>query len=277
MSKKGLKRKPGLQFLADEIDDLFAQDNNAKRNKLEDTNKKLSRLDEYDKDEGREGSRNFQHWAEIFESNTKSEVMKSKTFMKNFGVKVKKQKDRVQEYMQEQETKLAGSDDRFVEIFEKLYSETPTTPSIPDKLDGEAPSAGKEDHFLFKDAQSVISGGYSLLKQFKETEEQLKNYKLDLPTTKWKQDGRDMKELLACGREYGEKLIEEKLVPKAYPSPHPDRYKVDEKDNIISELFNDSRKAANEDNWGTIAADQVKKLTAIAKTIPFKTPERTAH
>lgn len=51
-------------------------------------------------------TRNFQQWAEIFESNTKGEAIKSKTFMKNFGERVRKQKDRVRLYMQEQEKAL---------------------------------------------------------------------------------------------------------------------------------------------------------------------------
>lgn len=44
-------------MLSDEPDSLFAEDNNSKRSKYGDAAKKLSRLDEYDKDEGRESSR----------------------------------------------------------------------------------------------------------------------------------------------------------------------------------------------------------------------------
>ncbi|KAI1210649.1 uncharacterized protein F4807DRAFT_422162 [Annulohypoxylon truncatum] len=269
MSKRGLKRKPGLQLLSDQSDGLFIKDNNAKRNKLGDTNKRLSRLDEYEKDEGREGSRNFQRWAEIFESNTKGEMMKSKTFMKNFGEKIKKQNDCMRLFMQVREKEFAESEGRFVGAFARLYS----TAAVSSGTFG----ASKEDHVLFKDAQSVISGGYSLLKQFKETDEQLKNFKIDLPIAKWKQDGRDVKELLACGREYGEKLIERNLAPDSYPSPHPDRYKADEKNDMVSELFKDSGKATDGDSWGTIAADQVKKLSAVAKTIPIKAVERSKY
>ncbi|KAI1461148.1 hypothetical protein F4805DRAFT_454085 [Annulohypoxylon moriforme] len=269
MSKKGLKRKPGLQLLSDESDGLFVKDNNAKRNKPSHTNKNLSRLDEYDEDEGRDGSRNFQRWAEIFDSNTKGEAIKSKTFMKNFGEKTRKQKDRVNLYMQELDKELATKKNQFVGGLEKLYSIASISPGKS--------GTSKEEHVLFKEVQSVISGGLSLIKQFKETDEQLKNYKLDLPTAKWKQDGRDMKELLACGREYGEKLIERKLAPKTYPSPQPDRYKAGEKDNLVSGLFKDSEKVTDGDNWGSIAADQVKTFAAIAKTIPIKAIDRSKY
>ncbi|OTA94035.1 hypothetical protein M434DRAFT_384818 [Hypoxylon sp. CO27-5] len=275
MSKRGLKRKVDSQLDSDEADGLFIKNSNPKRNITRDKKKRLSRLEEYAEDEGREGSRNFQRWAEIFESNTKGEVMKSKTFVKNFGAKVKKQTDRVRDYMQEQEKKLTGgSKDEFVEAFEKLYSATVLPTGTSKVSGGKALGTGKESHVLFKDAQAIISGGYSLLKQFMETEERLKDYKIGLPTVKWKQDKQDIKELLACGREVGEKLIEEKLAPKSYPSPKPDRYKSSEKENIAAELFKNSHKASDGSHWGVVAADQVKKFAAIAKTIPVKASER---
>ncbi|KAI0843345.1 hypothetical protein F5Y06DRAFT_302593 [Hypoxylon sp. FL0890] len=278
MSKRGIKRKAGLQSLIDpdESDSLF-KDTNAKRSKPKDKNKRLSRLEEYVEDEGREGSRNFQRWAEIFESNTKGEVMKSKTFMKNFSVKVKKHTDRVREYMREREKKLTESKDQSAEVFEKLYSATVLPPGTSNASGSKAGGASKESHVLFKEAQAVMSGGYSLLKQFKETDEQLKTFKLEFPTAKWKQDKQDIKELLACGREVGEKLVEEKLAPKGYPSPQPDRYKVNEKEGVAAELFKDSRKGSDGDNWGAVAADQVKRFAAIAKTVPVKGSERERH
>ncbi|KAI0900494.1 hypothetical protein F4806DRAFT_491383 [Annulohypoxylon nitens] len=267
MSKRGLKRKPGLQLLSDEPDSLFTEDNNSKRSKYGDAAKKLSRLDEYDKDEGRESSRNFQQWAEIFESNTKGEAIKSKTFMKNFGERVRKQKDRVRLYMQEQEKVFTEGKGQVKEVFEKLLSAGVISPGTS--------SMKKETHVLFQEARSAISGGHTLLKQFREADEMLKNHKLDLPMEKWKQDGRDLKELLACGREHGEKLIESKLAPNSYPSPSPDKYKATEKDNMISELFKDSSKANDGDNWGTVATDQMEKFSAIAKTIPIKVVKKS--
>ncbi|KAI1095429.1 hypothetical protein F5B19DRAFT_504251 [Rostrohypoxylon terebratum] len=267
MSKRFLKRKPGLQLLSDEPDSLFAEDNNAKRSKHDDTAKKLSRLDEYDKDEGRESSRNFQQWAEIFESNTKGEAIKSKTFMKNFGERVRKQKDRVRSYIQEQEKEFTESKGQVKEVFEKLCS--------TGVISLGKSSTKKETHILFQEARSAILGGHALLEQFKEADKLIKNHKLDLPTEKWKQDGRDYKELLACGREHGEKLVESKLVPNSYPSPSPDTYKAIEKDSMISELFKDSSKAKGGDNWGTIATDQMEKVSAVAKTIPIKVVEKS--
>ncbi|KAI1655765.1 hypothetical protein F4813DRAFT_391340 [Daldinia decipiens] len=263
MSKRVAKRKADPEPLPDDPEASITE-NNIKKKKTG-TNRRLSRLEEYDGDEGREGSRNFQRWAEIFEGNTQGEVTKSKTFIKNFGMKVKKQTDKVREYIQEQEKQLAQSNDKFVETFGKLYSET----LLSYGPNGKARNTTKENHILFQDAQSVISGSYTLLRKFKETDEQLKNYKFEFPTAKWKQDKQDMKDLLSCGREYGEKLAEDKLIPEAHISHQLDRYKGNERESMASDLFKESRMALDEDTWGTVAAEQVKKFTAIAKSVPL--------
>ncbi|KAI2778901.1 hypothetical protein F4815DRAFT_476216 [Daldinia loculata] len=263
MSKRVSKRKVDPESLSDDPEALI-KENNTKKQKTG-TNRRLSRLEEYDEDEGREGSRNFQRWAEIFEGNTQGEVTKSKTFVKNFAMKVKKQTDKVREYIQEQEKELAQSNDKLVETFGELYSGTVFSYG----LDGKARNTTKESHILFQDAQSIISGSYKLLRKFKETDEQLKSYKFELPTAKWKQDKQDMKDLLSCGREYGEKLVEDKLAPEAHISRQHDRSKANERESMASDLFKESRMALDGDTWGTVAAEQVKKFTAIAKSVPL--------
>ncbi|KAI1780464.1 hypothetical protein F4818DRAFT_6147 [Hypoxylon cercidicola] len=253
---RGTKRKANLQ-LSDESDSLSIKDRKSK-------SKRLSRLEEYNEDEGRESSRSFQRWAEIFDNNTKGEAAKSKAFMKNFSAKVEKQTSRMKEYIQEQETKLTQSKEQSLMMFKNLYSVAALPPGV----------SSKEGHVLFKDAQAIISGSYSLLERFREADKQLKDHKVEFPTAKWKQDKQDIKDLLASGREYGEKLVENRLAPNTHPRPRHDKYSANEKENMAAELFKDSRKAPDGDNWGTVAADQVKRLTAIAKTIPPKGPER---
>lgn len=163
-----------------------------------------------------------------------------------------------------------------MEVFEKLYSDASLLPEVSREPKDKTSGINKEGHVLFKDAQAVISGSHSLLRQFREADKQLKDHKLELPTAKWKQDKQDIKDLLACGREYGEKLVESRLAPNTYPSPQHDRYSANEKENMAAaELFKDSRKTPPDgDNWGIVAADQVKRLTAIAKTVPLKGQER---
>ncbi|KAI1765849.1 hypothetical protein GGR53DRAFT_529273 [Hypoxylon sp. FL1150] len=272
MSKRGTKRKADIEP-ADSSEDLVVKESKAKRMKTKSKSKRLSRLEEYAEDEGRESSRNFQRWAEIFETNTKGEVAKSKTFMKNFGIKVKKQTDRMKTYMHEQETKLTEAKDQGTVVFKKLYSDAALLPGVSNEPKGKTGNVGKEGHVLFKEAEDVISGGFSLLKQFREADKQLENHKLKLPTAQWKKDRKDIKELLAFGREYGEKLVENELAPNIYPPPQPDKYSANGNEKKAAELFK-NRKASHKSTWGIVAADQVKKLTALVKTIPPKEPER---
>lgn len=130
---------------------------------------------------------------------------------------------------------------------------------------------------MFKDYQALLSGSHSLLTQFKKTDERLKNYKIELPSAKWKQDKLDIKDLLACGREYGEKLVEKKLAPSGYLSHQPGSNKADEKEKIASELFKESHKCVDGNSWGVVAAEQVKRLRAIVNTIPSKELEKARY
>ncbi|KAI1807703.1 hypothetical protein F4811DRAFT_549468 [Daldinia bambusicola] len=275
MSKRAVKRKADFETPLDGPDgpDVLVKDTPKKKKKTG-IDRRLSRLEEYNEDEGRESSRNFQRWAEIFEGNTKGEVMKSKTFIKNFRTKVQKQVDKVRDYMQEQEKLLAQNNSKFVERFEDLYSATVFTHGS----DSEACNTSKEDHILFQDAQVVISGSHALLKKFKETDEQLKNYKFELPSAKWKQDKQDIKDLLSCGREYGEKLVEDKLAPAPQMFQKTDGYKANGKEAMASKLFKKgSSKARDDDTWGTVAAEQVKRFTTIAKSVPLDDVEGVRH
>ncbi|KAI0131300.1 hypothetical protein F4814DRAFT_445438 [Daldinia grandis] len=271
MSKRISKRKADHEPLSDDPEELI-KESNVKKKKTG-TDRRLSRLEEYNEDEGRESSRNFQRWAEIFEGNTQGEATKSKTFMKGFATKVKNQTDKVRDYIQEQEKQLAQSNSKLAGTFRELCSGT----VLSHGSDGEAPGTTKEGHILFQDAQSIISESYALLRKFNETDEQLKSYKFELPTAKWRQDKQDMKDLLSCGREYGEKLVEDKLIPRAHIPHQADRREVNEKESMALDLFKESRMALDGDTWGIVAAEQVKKFTAIAKSVPLGEPARARH
>ncbi|KAI0009312.1 hypothetical protein F4779DRAFT_640611 [Xylariaceae sp. FL0662B] len=265
MPKKGQKRKADVELASDESDSLLVQDDPLKNTAAKNKKKRLARLEEYEKDEGRAGSRGFQQWAEIFEKNTKGEVSKSKEFMKAFRDETKKQADEVRDYMRKQENQLTKSGEKFVKVFERLHSTSVLPPG----------TTSKEGHVLFKETQKFISGGYALLKHFKDTEEGLKNQKLEFPTERWKNDKQELKEILAGGRQEGEKLAEGILAPDTYTPSKPGNYMASPNEQLVSDLFKESRKFLEQDNWGTVAVDQVKKLTALAKIIPPKNPDRT--
>ncbi|KAI2632375.1 hypothetical protein GGR54DRAFT_583224 [Hypoxylon sp. NC1633] len=277
MSKRGTKRKADLELASDESEDALTKGASGGRIKQKRKSRRLSRLEEYDEDEGREGSRNFQRWADIFEKNIKVEATKSKTFMKGFEAKVKKQADRIRDYLHEQENRLDQSKDHLVTIFEKLHSAAILLDVTSGEPDGQARGGDKEGHVLFKEAQSIITGSQSLLQQFKETDEELKKHKVEFPTAKWKQDKQDMKDLLACGREYGEKLVDDRLAPSPLQPHQPNNHKASEKENLASYLFEDSRKELGGDTWGAVAAEQFERVATIVKTVPPKDSARGKH
>ncbi|KAI1497033.1 hypothetical protein F5X99DRAFT_413496 [Biscogniauxia marginata] len=271
MSKRGAKRKAEADLASDESDGLFVSNTSHKTRKTtRGKRERLARLEEYDEDEGRAGSRGFQKWAELFENSTKGETNKSKTFMKNFQSRVKKNVDDMREYMQQQEDSLKQGQDKYVAIFQNLFSAA-IDPSIAPNVSSKGTAiTKKEGHVLYKETQDILSKSTSLLKQFTEMEEKMKKHKVDFPTARWKQDKQDIKELLDLGRQHGEQLAESLLVPNIYPSTKPDQSQQSDNEKLASDLFKDSRKALEGDTWGTVAAEQVKRFKALAKTVPLK-------
>ncbi|KAI5926096.1 hypothetical protein F4810DRAFT_708174 [Camillea tinctor] len=274
MSKRGTKRTAALDLASDDYDDLLVKDGSRMAGKTtRGKKKKLARLEEYDADEGRAGSRGFQKWAELFENSTKGEANKSKTFMKSFQSKVKENIDQVRDYIQQQEHSLERSGDKYVTIFQNLFSTTVDACITPDSQKSGATASKKERHILYKKSQDILSKSASLLKQFTETDEKVQKQKMDFPIARWKQDKQDIKELLELGRQHGEKLAEDLLVPNMHPSLKLDRGQLSDKEKLASDLFKDSQGALKGDTWGTVAADQVRQFKALAKTIP---PEEQA-
>ncbi|KAI1639403.1 hypothetical protein F4809DRAFT_596045 [Biscogniauxia mediterranea] len=271
MSKRGIKRRAELDVVSDESDSLFVKDTNRKAGKTPRGKKKrLARLEEYDVDEGRAGSRQFQKWAELFENSTKGEANKSKMFMKNFQSKVKKNVDQVQDYIKQQEHRLEEDRDKYVTIFHNLFSTTVDACAPPGLRKGSAATGKKEGHVLYETAQDILSKSASLLKQFTETDEKVQQHKVDFPTARWKQDKQDIKELLELGRQHGEQLVEDLLVPNMHSSLKHDQTQLSDNEKLASDLFKDSHKALKGDTWGTVAADQVRQFKTLAKMVPPK-------
>ncbi|CAJ2511084.1 Uu.00g067090.m01.CDS01 [Anthostomella pinea] len=275
MSKKGTKRKADFDLNSDGSDGLFVKDSTpkdstAKGKKPASNSKKrrLSRLEEYDEDKGRDGSRGFQKWAKIFNDTTATEVKASKAFLKDYKAKVKKHGEQMRDFIQQQEQTLTEVRERNAAIFDKLYSA-----AVPHAGAG---STDKEGHVLFAEAQSVFSKSSTLVRQFKKTDERLEKDQLELPVDQWKQDKKILAEVLALGRKQGEELIEGVLAPDAYPTPKQDEKRMSEAEQMACEMFNGSRKALEGSNWGTAAAVQVKLYKALAMTVsPSKEPERS--
>ncbi|KAI0602273.1 hypothetical protein F4775DRAFT_231550 [Biscogniauxia sp. FL1348] len=269
MSKKGMKRKAELDLVSDESHSLFVEYTNRKAGKNpRGRNKRLARLEEYDADEGRAGSRQFQKWAELFESSTKGETNKSKMFMKNFQSKVKKNVDQVRDYIQQEENGLERGRDKYVTIFQSLFSTTVDVCTPPGSGKASNATRKKEDHILYETTRDALSKSASLLQQFTETDEKLQKHKVDFPTARWKQDKQDIKELLDLGRQHGEQLVEALLVPNMHSYLKLEQTQLSDNEKLASDLFEDSHNALKGDTWGTVAADQVRQFKTLAKMVP---------
>ncbi|KAI5864270.1 hypothetical protein GGS23DRAFT_491046 [Durotheca rogersii] len=293
MPRGGVKRKAVVEPTPDELGIPLGQRDGSSRIKPDSkTKRRFSRLEEQEEDGSPTGGRHamsppasrhpclleyrtFQHWADILEANVTAEVTRSGMFVKSFEEEVRKETEKVRGRMKEQDEQLAAEKKQFVVIFEELYSATATPYRPPSRPNTRCDGIGKEGHALYANAQAVMTESHALLKHFKETDERSGAYRIDFPASKWKQDKHEIKELLARGREYGERLVEDQLAPDTYQAPKFDACKANEEDDVALGLFKEGHKASYEDSWGMVAVDQVKRLTAVANTIPLKGFEQT--
>lgn len=141
---------------------------------------------------------------------------------------------------------------------------------LSDGKHGRLGALRKEDHPLFQKYQAQRNDINSLLKQLETIEEHLQSDKLELPVATWKQDKQDIKELLAYGGKYGEALLGDALAPELVASPDIDQPGAGEKHQLVKELFKDGRKVLDEETWGHVAEDQLKQLSAIARSLPLE-------
>ncbi|KAI0974919.1 hypothetical protein F4678DRAFT_421247 [Xylaria arbuscula] len=219
---------------------------------------RLSRLGEYDEDPGRAGSQRYRQMADTL----KKVADKSEAFLEKFQSEVKKRDVQLKAFRREKEKEFAKDQQKYSTMMNQLSQQ------LPDRKNGRLGALRKEDHPLFQKAQADSDSFKSVLKQLKMMEERLQSDKLELPTTTWKQDGQDMKELLAYGGRYGETLLGGVLAPELEANPEINLTGTSEKDQRVKELFKNDRKILEEETWGHLAEDQLKQLSAIARTLP---------
>ncbi|KAH9898786.1 hypothetical protein F4778DRAFT_792835 [Xylariomycetidae sp. FL2044] len=275
MPRRTNKRKAAFD-LSDESDDLFVKKTRGQTKKAVSKKKRLSRLEEYDEDEGRASSRGFQKWAEMFENHTKGQVNKSKAALKDFRNRIQEDAKQLRLDLKEHGKQMDEKVDKRDSLVEKIYQQVASAQPDENGSNGKtAVPMSKETHILFKAAQSSLSENYNLVKNFKDAEQQLKDGKLDLPLKKWKQGKAEMEDLIARGQEHGERLIESLLAPNTNspPSSSSGKQKMGESDKLMAvDLFKHSSKALHGDNWGTVAADRVKWFTSLAKAMAEPDP-----
>ncbi|KAI1175727.1 hypothetical protein F4777DRAFT_549044 [Nemania sp. FL0916] len=221
----------------------------------------LSRLEEYDEDPGRAGSKKYQRLANMLETCTTQEAAKSGVFLKEFRKEVKKKNGEIKKFRQLKEQELTKSREKTAAILRQIPQQ------FSESGDGQLRTLRKENHPLFKQIQANQEDHESLLKQIELVEEQLNANKLELPEAKWNQDKKDITEILGCGSRYGEALVGNVLVPSFTPSSVFGQPAAVEKDRIARELFKGNREALDGETWGHVAEEQLKQFSAIARTM----------
>ncbi|RYP51752.1 hypothetical protein DL768_002975 [Monosporascus sp. mg162] len=254
MSRRGTKRKPSdLQDDLDREKSVFAGDIQPSSRNARKKDQRASAMEEYNPDPGRDGSKDFQRWATKFEKNCQKQTEQSKAVLKGFQEKVREHANQVHQQQKQQRNQL------------NICAGALQAPASSNKTQEGPQISGKDDHVLFQDAQYLISQSRTMLRDFKETDARLENYELELPMARWKQDKRQIQELLASGRQRAEEIIEGLLIPNNYPAAKADKHRAT--DVYELEFFEEGHKALKGENWGIVAAEQATQLTAIVKKL----------
>ncbi|RYP29790.1 hypothetical protein DL767_006531 [Monosporascus sp. MG133] len=266
MLRRGTKRKlSDLQDDPDRENSVFAGDIQPKSRYARKKNQGASAMEEYNPDPGRDGSKDFQKWATKFEKNCQKQTEQSKAVLKGFQEKVRDHANQVHQQQKQQRNKLIQECDTFLADFRNICSGALQAPAPSNKTQKGPQISGKDDHVLFRDGQYLISQSRTMLRDFKETDDRLENYKLEVPMARWKQDKRQMQELLASGRQRAEEIIEGLLIPNNYPAAKADKHGATDVHEL--KLFEEGHKALKGENWGIVAAEQATQLTSIVKKL----------
>jgi hypothetical protein len=131
-------------------------------------------------------------------------------------------------------------------------------PSSPNEVSTEKPD-------ILSQVQQIIDDSRSLSERYKTTDEALVAHQPEMSSSTWRKDKQDIKELLACGREHGERLVESYLSPDlGSPAEHDMGNPASGHSKAASELFPKSRKVMAKDTWGMVAAEQLEGFKMLA-------------
>ncbi|KAI0406310.1 hypothetical protein F4802DRAFT_110409 [Xylaria palmicola] len=195
----------------------------------------------------------------MLENCTVREAEKSKAYLREFRREMEKHDEELKVFRQKKGEEFAKNQEKSAATFKKLSCE------LPDGKGGRLVVQRQQDHPLFKQAEAIMEDHQSLLKQFQLVEEQLDAKKLDLPVSRWEQDNREIRELLAYSGKYGEDLVGSVLAPERVATPF-DPSCTDETQRVLKELFKDSQGALDGETWGQVAEEQLKQFSIVART-----------
>ena len=136
-----------------------------------------------------------------------------------------------------------------------------------DKLKAAPVSIDKEGNPLYQQTQRMLRLCRGMVNRHRAVEKETERPDLKTPRETWGGDAEEMSKLLACGRQYGEKLVEGLISPEGWDSAK-DR-QGGEVGDMVTELFKRSGKVAEKktEAWGRVANAQVKALAGVVRTL----------
>ncbi|KAK1832210.1 hypothetical protein QBC39DRAFT_76888 [Podospora conica] len=178
---------------------------------------------------------------------------KSKEFIQGFREEVRAEREKVWGALEKMKAGLertaAAAQKKPVADYDRLK----TAPVMVDK--GNNP--------LYKQTQELMRLSRSMVHRHRALERETERPGLNTPRETWKEDGEEMSKLLACGRQYGERLVAGLISPDGVGEIGNDAG-GGEVDGMVKELFTS---VETSDTWGRVAGDQVKALTEVVKTL----------
>ncbi|KAH7040426.1 uncharacterized protein B0I36DRAFT_310650 [Microdochium trichocladiopsis] len=164
-----------------------------------------------------------------------------------------------------EEVKIGEQRQEFVSTFEKLYNAIMPTGLQPGQNRNE--NTSKSKHILREEAEAIMLQSQGLLDKFEKASEMLKSFDLASPLETWNQDKHDLADIMMCGRDYGQHIVEGILVPGLYQDPHTHAHERTENQEIAAGLIVKGKTAVEGNNWGTVFEDQLRRSVALANTI----------
>ncbi|KXJ96876.1 hypothetical protein Micbo1qcDRAFT_191510 [Microdochium bolleyi] len=229
--------------------------------------KRLSLLDDYGSASNAQG-KSEKTLSQYSFFDKQREKKASDAAVTKFEAKIGRQTDKMRQIVADEEKKIEQKRKDFISAFENLFAAcNPGILTIFPKVLNDNDRPHRAQHILFEEAEVVTQGSRELLARFEKTDEMVTSHNLALPLQAWTQDKRDFAEIMMCGQEHGQHVIEGLLAPGLYEEPLARSWDQNENQEIAVGLLKKSKKALNEENWGVVFEDQLRYGVSLANSI----------
>ncbi|KAK8134736.1 hypothetical protein PG984_006748 [Apiospora sp. TS-2023a] len=205
-----------------------------------------------------QGPKGGNEWTEWIERIQDNEVKFCKQAMNQFYTGIQMATDEAQKSLGEQIAPHQPAESEYAPILESAH-EIVASLRLEDSR--------KEGDDFFQQMQDALATSASLLTWHKDTEEALKGKAIDTSMlSTWKKDRRDVKEVLAKGREHGMKIVANHLAPGTFSPSDLDNNEAGEHEKKATSIFQDFQQPKPEDSWGPAAYEQFELFRNLAKS-----------